>query len=123
MRRASHPALIALVALSGCVTGVDPQAIAWDSREQIYRAEASQVQVRNAQSRVYDTTDEQRMLEAIVATYQDLDFQIEVLDLELGIISGKRFLDRASMTEADRATYLLYDEESLIIFNLSLIHI
>jgi hypothetical protein len=87
--------------------------IQWDSRIQIWQAEASQVKVRSAQSRVFDTTDRLRMLAAVVGTFQDNGFQVELLDEELGIVSGKKFVD------ADRRfdpSYFLYDEESLVIF-------
>ncbi len=90
-----------------------------DSREQIWLSEESQVKVRNAQSRVFDTQDKQQMLEALVATFQDLGFQIEVLDETLGIVSGKKFLDLERPGADGLPTYLLYDEESLVVFNRS----
>ena len=42
--------------LVGCGYG-SRHAIQWDSRRQIWQAEASQVKVRAAQSRVFDMTD------------------------------------------------------------------
>ena len=90
-----------------------------DARDQIWLSEESQVKVRNAQSRVFDTTDKRKMLEAVVATFQDLGFQIEVLDEVLGIVSGKKFLAAERPGEAGLPTYLLYDEESLVVFNRS----
>ena len=90
-----------------------------DSRSQIWLSEKSQVKVRNAQSRVFDTTDKRLMLEGVVTTLQDLGFQIEVLDETLGIVSGKKFLDAERPGSAELPTYLLYDEESLVIFNRS----
>ncbi len=88
-----------------------------DSTNQIWLSEESQVKVRNAQSRVFDTTDKIAMLEAIVATLQDIGFQIEVLDETLGIVSAKRFLDLERPADALLPTYLLYDEESLVVMN------
>ena len=64
----------------------------WDSREQIGMAEASQVKLRAAQSRVFDTSDSRRILEAVVSTMQDLNFKVQVLDEELGLVSGKLLL-------------------------------
>jgi len=90
-----------------------------DSRSQIWLSEKSQVKVRNAQSRVFDTKDKRLMLEGVVATLQDLGFQIEVLDETLGIVSGKKFLDAERPDSSELPTYLLYDEESLVIFNRS----
>ncbi len=89
------------------------------SESQIWLAEESQVKVRNAQSRVFDTTDEIGMIQAIVATLQDIGFQIEVLDETLGIVSAKRFLDLERPSDAQLSTYLQYDEEALVVLNRS----
>ena len=96
--------------------------IRWSAEQEIWKAEASQVGVRNAQSRVYDTSDRARMIEAIVATFQDLGFQIGVLDETLGIVSGKKFtgMDRpGDSTWSSDPTYYLYDEEALVAFTRS----
>ena len=90
-----------------------------DSQDQIWLSEQSQVKVRNAQSRVFDTTDKRQMLEAVVATLQDLGFQIGVLDETLGIVTGKKFLDAERPGPSGLPTYLLYDDESLVVFNRS----
>jgi hypothetical protein len=111
-------ALSALL-LTGCVGYPMRHQIQSDSREQIWRSEASQVKVRAAQSRVFDTTDKRLMLEAVITTIQDLGFQIEVLDETLGVISGKKFLDAERPGSLELPTYLLYDEESLVVFNRS----
>jgi hypothetical protein len=91
----------------------------WDAADQIWLAEQSQVKVRNAQSRVFDTSDRRRTLEAVVASFQDLGFQVEVLDEELGIVSGKKFVGREQPSFGFDPTYLLYDEESLVVFTRS----
>ena len=108
--------LAASLLLVACSPYVARHQIQWDSRTQIYRAEASQVKVRAAQSRVFDTSDKMRVLEAVVATFQDLDFQVEVLDEELGIISGKKFTGLERPTLGVDPSYFLYDEESLVVF-------
>ena len=91
----------------------------WDSREQIWLSEESQVKLRAAQSRVFQTTDRRRTIEAIVAAMQDLGFMVEVLDEEIGIVSGKRFepLERSSI--GTDPSYHLYDDHSLLIFTKS----
>ena len=96
--------------------------IRWNAEEEIWQAEASQVRVRDAQSRFYDTTDRQRMLMAVVATFQDLGFQIGVLDETLGIVSGKKFTGMekpGDSTFSSDPTYYLYDEEALVAFTRS----
>ena len=91
----------------------------WDAREQIWLSEDSQVKLRSAQSRAFNTTDRRRMLEAIVATMQDLGFMIEVLDEDLGIVSGKRFEPLESSPYFNDPYYHLYSDQSLLIFTKS----
>ena len=70
--------------------------------------------LRNAQSRVFETSDRARLLAAIVATMQDLGFMVEALDPDLGIVSGVRF----DPTEGDGTfdpTNHLYDDQSLLV--------
>jgi len=104
---------------AGCSTPyMSRHGIRWDARDEIWQAEASQVMVRDAQSRVFDTSDRQRALQAVVATFQDLGFQIEVLDETLGIVSGKKFagIDKPDQFFGVDTTFYLYDEESLVVF-------
>jgi hypothetical protein len=104
---------------AGCAPYGTHLGIRWDAREEIWRADESQVRVRDAQSRVFDTNDRARVLEAVAATFQDLGFQIEVLDETLGIVSGKSFVtgkEAPSTPVVADASYYLYDDESLIVF-------
>jgi hypothetical protein len=109
-------ACLAAALSSGCVGHAGGLELGWDSSRQIWRAEASQVKVRTAQSRFFDTTDKIVMLEAVVATLQDLGFQIEVLDEALGIVSAKQYLPVSGEPVSRDPSYLLYDEESLVVF-------
>lgn len=106
----------------GCVGYPSRHGIRWNAEDEIWQAEASQVKVRDAQTRVFDASDKRRMLEAVVATFQDLGFQIEVLDETLGIVSGKKFImmekPGESVVRTDPSFYL-YDEESLVTFSRS----
>ena len=113
MSRARRAAWIALAAAAAAGAGC--AGASWDSRGEIYAAEASQVRVRNAQSRTFATVERGAMLEATVASFQDLGFQIEVLDPALGIVSGKKFTARPTRD----ASYTLYDAESLVVFSKS----
>jgi hypothetical protein len=101
---------------SGCTAYEMRHEIRWDSSDQIWLAEPSQVALRAAQSRVFDTADRVRTLEAVVATFQDIGFQIEVLDPVLGIVSGTKFIDAGGPPVARDPYYYLYDDESLLIF-------
>jgi hypothetical protein len=88
----------------------------WDATEQVWMSEASQLKLRAAQSRVFDTTDKKRILTAVVATLQDLGFMIAVLDDELGIVSGKRFEELEGALFYD-SSYHLYESDSLLAFS------
>ena len=103
--------------LQGCPTPYEwRHQDQWDSREQIWLSEQSQVKLRAAQSRVFDTTDRQRTLEAIVDTMQDLGFMVEVLDEDLGIVSGKKLEPIEGPGLGTDPFYHLYDDQSLLIF-------
>ena len=88
----------------------------WNSHEQIWLSEESQVKLRAAQSRVFETTDRRRTLEAVIATMQDLGFMVEVLDEDLGVVSGKKFEPLERPSYGVDPYYHLYDDQSLIIF-------
>jgi hypothetical protein len=103
--------------LQGCPTPYEVRHDnQWDSHEQIWLSEESQVKLRAAQSRVFDTTDRMRMLTAIVSTLQDLDFKLEVLDEELGVVSAKKFVENERIYGID-LSYLLYQPDALLVLN------
>ena len=103
--------------LNGCLSPYDARhENQWDSREQIWLSEESQVKLRAAQSRVFDTTDRTAILEAVVATMQDLGFMVEVLDQQLGIVSAKKYVDLERPAFLD-PSYLLYRPDTLLILS------
>ncbi len=105
--------------LQGCPTPYELRhENQWDSREQIWLSDESQVRVRAAQSRIFDTADQHRMLATIVSTMQDLDFKVEVLDEELGIVSGKKYVENEQIYGVD-LSYLLYQPDTLLVLNRS----
>lgn len=59
-------------------------------QNKIMETNASSIQLRSIQTRVYDITDENAMLRAIIATLQDLAFIIDNVDADLGMIAGRR---------------------------------
>jgi hypothetical protein len=50
----------------------------------------NQIEVRRMQSRLFDTTDKIKTLQAAMATLQDLGFVIDDADAELGCVSGTK---------------------------------
>jgi len=107
-------ALFCALLIQGCSAYESRHQNQWNSRDQIWLSEASQLKVRAAQTRAFDTTDRRRMFEAIISTMQDLDFNVELLDEELGIISGKKFIE-AEQSQGTDPTYLLYRPDTLLL--------
>lgn len=52
----------------------------------------AQLESRQFQTRRYDTLDMPQTMRSVIATLQDLGFQIEQADAELGTITATRFL-------------------------------
>ncbi len=106
--------LLCAFMVQGCSPYASRHQNQWNSQEQIWLSETSQLKVRAAQTRVFDTTDRRRMFEAIISTMQDLDFTVEVLDEELGIVSGKKFIEIEQPYGTD-PSYLLYRPDTLLL--------
>lgn len=66
------------------------------SKKQLLATGESQVQLRSIQSRVFDTTDREKMLRTVMATLQDLGFVINNADETLGTVSATK-LDRYAL--------------------------
>jgi len=52
----------------------------------------SQVKLRAMQTRAFDTTDKKKMMQTVIGAMQDLDFIIDKADLDLGTVTGTKFL-------------------------------
>jgi hypothetical protein len=113
--RRAIPLLFASLMLQGCVNQWGAK-LQMDSKSQILMSDSSQVRLRSIQSRVFDTTDKLKILDAAVAAMQDLYFNIDVLDEDLGVVSGKRLFHEDDKPVAD-PTYYSYRTDELIIFN------
>jgi hypothetical protein len=53
-------------------------------------AGGSQVELRNMQTRAFDTTDAEMMLRTVIATLQDLGFIIDKADDDLGTVTATK---------------------------------
>lgn len=51
----------------------------------------SQLQKRSYQTRVFDTTDKEKVMRGVISTLQDLSFVVERADLMLGTVSGTKY--------------------------------
>ena len=81
MRRLLH-GLILLSVLQGCAQ-VHEQVL--DTSET-----QTQLQMRQVQSRTFETNDKERTMRAVIATLQDLGFVIDKADLTLGTVSATK---------------------------------
>lgn len=84
--------LVVLLLLTGCAS----------THHDVLGTNQSQVQMRNYQSRSFDTTDRSLVLRAVVSTMQDLGFIIDRADEKLGTISGTSFTHASKLTVSVR---------------------
>jgi hypothetical protein len=59
-------------------------------QQSILETSEPQVKLRSMQSRVFDITDQNRLLRTIIATFQDLGFVIDDAEESLGTVSGTK---------------------------------
>ena len=72
---------VSLTGLLGCQT---------TSSNQLLKADQSQVQTRNIQTRAFDTTDKNKTLRTVISTLQDLGFVVDKADEVLGSVSATK---------------------------------
>lgn len=90
--------LAATLVLVGCANNATNTALEVGS---------NQVQLRQIQSRAFDTTDKTKTLRTVISTLQDLGFVIDKADLELGSITATKldgYALRMSVTVRPRNT-------------------
>lgn len=75
-------AVVMLATLSACTATMQERVL--DSSEQ------TQLQKRSYQSRVFETSDKDKVMRGVISTLQDLSFVIERADLMLGSVSGTK---------------------------------
>ena len=70
------------LALGGCAVNARQGVLDADGAEQL--------KLRQIQSRYFDTSDKQKVVEAVIATLQDLGFVIDKASLPLGSVTGTK---------------------------------
>ena len=61
-----------------------------NTSKQLLATDQSQVQLRQIQTRAFDTTDRKQTLRTVISTMQDLGFVIDKADETLGTVSGTK---------------------------------
>lgn len=84
--------IIVVLSLSACAS----------THHDVLGTSQSQVQMRNYQSRSFDTNDKALVLRAVISTMQDLGFIIDRADEKLGTISGSSYTHASKMTVSIR---------------------
>ena len=69
-----------LIIVGGCATTVPADVI----------GAGTQLEIRQIQTREYDTLDKQMTMRSVIATLQDLGFTIDQADLDLGAVTATR---------------------------------
>ncbi|WP_027191155.1 hypothetical protein [Fundidesulfovibrio putealis] len=73
--------IVMLASMFGCQTA---------SRNQVMAVSATQVELRNYQSRRFETENKEKTLRTVISTLQDLGFIIDKADMVLGSVSGTK---------------------------------
>jgi len=81
--------LCAALAFAGCTT---------TNENVLGTGDQSQVELRNMQSRSFDSGDKSAVMRGVISTMQDLGFIIDRADEKLGTVSGTSFANRSKMT-------------------------
>ncbi len=84
-----------------CATLVSCQS----QRSRVLDSDESQIQLRQIQTRSFDTTDKEKTLRTVMATLQDLGFVLDKADIELGTVSATKldsYLLRMTVTTRPR---------------------
>lgn len=89
-------AVVCLIALMGCATG-PPKNLMLPSDNQL--------KLREQQSRTYKTTDEAELLSASAALLQDMGFNIDESNKELGILTASKM--RSAVSAGQQTTAIL----------------
>lgn len=77
--------VLSILAFTTLVTGCQT-----DSRQQILSMDKSQIALRSAQTRAFDTIDMNLTVRTIIATLQDLGFTVDKVDHTLGLVSATK---------------------------------
>ena len=81
--------LVAMLVVSGCQTVPKPDL----------RLTQSALEIRQIQSHKFDTASEQQILLASVGVLQDMDYNIDAVELPLGVLSASKTIDASSNGE------------------------
>lgn len=79
--------------LAGCVAGCA------GIPEEAYRLPPSSPGVREAQTRTFEVPDEASILQVAVALMQDMEYNFDTIEYELGILSGSKVVDADSLAQ------------------------
>jgi len=74
--------IISAIGLIGCQSN--------SSKDQLLSTDKSQVELRQIQTRSFDTVDRKKTLRTVMATMQDLGFVIDKADATLGTVSATK---------------------------------
>jgi len=81
--------------------------------EEAYRLPPSSLSAREAQTRTFDVSDESEILQATVALLQDMEYNLDTIELPLGVLSASKVVDadstlqKAGLVAADVAMGIL----------------
>jgi starvation-inducible outer membrane lipoprotein len=78
--KAASVMIILCLLITGCAT----------TQQRLLDSDSSQLQLRNIQTRAFDTADKEKTLRTVMSTLQDLGFVIDKADATLGTVSATK---------------------------------
>ncbi len=67
--------------------------------EEAYQLPPSSQSVRDAQTRTFEVPDEANILQVAVALMQDMEYNFDTIEYELGVLSGSKVVDADSLAQ------------------------
>ena len=90
LHRECLPAALLLVgSMAGCTS----------IPEEAYQLPPSSQSVRDAQTRTFEVPDEANILQVAVALMQDMEYNFDTIEYELGVLSGSKVVDADSLAQ------------------------
>ena len=92
-RNLHRECLLAALLLVGSVAGCT------SIPEEAYQLPPSSQSVRDAQTRTFEVPDEANILQVAVALMQDMEYNFDTIEYELGVLSGSKVVDADSLAQ------------------------
>ncbi|TLD84490.1 hypothetical protein LS70_002785 [Helicobacter sp. MIT 11-5569] len=88
--------LCGILFLGGCATNA----------QKMFSLDSSSLEERQLQTRVFETNDDKKIFDSSIATLQDLEYTIEEVDRNFGVITGNKSADATEAGQVVGAIFM-----------------